>query len=906
MNGEPAAAPAPRHVWRNRVLASLAVVCLLLGLLWQRCGVRGCPNVERLTSYQPGGATVLLDATGRQFATLAPVTHDVIALDSLPAYVPAAFLAIEDKRFYRHDGADIRAGRFVQGFSTITMQLARNVWPDRLPGQRRTLRRKVLEMRVAYDIERHYKKNEILELYLNHIYFGDGAYGIEAASRNYFGKSAKSLALAEAAVLAALPKSPTLYNPRRYREPARARRDLVLRLMVEQGRVPRAEATAAAERRLTVRREPPRPRQEAGTAPYFVDAVRRVLEDRFGEDVYTAPLRVYTTLSPRMQQVAERQLEQQLKAIERGAYGSYEGERYQQGVELQNELAYVQGALVLMDAATGDVKALVGGRDFTQSRFDRATQSRRQVGSAFKPFVFAAALAEGYAPSQLVSDSVLRLELPGNEVWEPHNFDGEYEGAVTLREALVRSKNVPTIRLAADVGLPDVTRMARRAGVRSELPSVPSVAIGTAGLTPLELTGAYTPFARLGTGVVPRLITRVEDADGRVIWRWRVEEREVMDSAVAYLVTDMLQEAVLRGTATSVRNSGYHATAAGKTGTTNDGADVWFVGYTPSYVASVWIGFDRPVPITDDATGNRLAAPVWARVMRELGGETNTGSWRRPSNLLELRVDPTTGLVLRDGCRPLRGAAQTELFIEGHEPASSCPAGTPTLVERGWLARAGGWIGRQWRRVSRWVTQHVGTEEPQPTPREGEYLGVPRLPTAAEVIDSVPTPRQRPKRREPLGVPVPYPGAPDTTKRDTLRRDTLRLDTLRIRRDTVRRDTVRPRPDTLTELSSAGPAAAPTSGTRTARSSAGTSTSRPRAVGRMANAAPFPTRRRTGTARSPAVRRGGHRARVTWLSPSGRRGCDRRAPERWCARPVRRRACAASLPGTRRNPARAS
>jgi penicillin-binding protein 1A len=815
---------------RNRVLAGLVVLCLLLGFMWQRCGVRGCPNVALLTSYQPGGATVLLDASGRQFATLAPVTHDVVALDALPEYVPAAFLAIEDRRFYEHHGvdyrrvvgallADVRAGRFAQGFSTITMQLARNVWPDRLPGQRRTLRRKVLEVRVAYDIERRYSKNEILELYLNHIYFGDGAYGIEAASRNYFGKAANALTLAEAAVLAALPKSPSLYNPRRYRERSRERRNLVLRLMAEQERVAAGDAEAAAKRRLSVRREPARGRDDAGTAPYFVDAVRRVLEDRFGEDVYTAPLRVYTTLSPRMQRMAERQLEQQLKAIERSAYGSYEGERYVRDVAPENGIEYVQGAVVLMQAATGDVKALVGGRDFTQSRFDRATQARRQVGSAFKPFVYATALAEGYAPSQLVSDSVLRLELPGDEVWEPHNFDGEFEGAVTLREALVRSKNVPTIRLAADVGLTDVTRMARRAGIRSDLPSVPSVAIGTASLTPFELTAAYTPFARLGTGVAPRLITRVEDADGRVIWRRRVEERQVMDSAVAYLVTNMLEEAVTRGTATAVRRSGYRGPAAGKTGTTDDGADVWFVGYTPSYVATVWIGYDRPMAITDEATGNRLAAPVWARLMRELGGEASAGSWPQPSDVLELRVDPSTGLVLRDGCRPLHGSARTELFIAGHEPAGSCPAGTPEEVERTFLQRAGDWLGRQWRRLSRWVTEHVGTEEPQPTPREGEYLGVPRLPTAEEAIDSPPPP-PTPRRREPLGVPVPYP-----SPRDTAVRDTLRLDTTRARPDTVRRDTLRPRPrpDTLTAARPAAGAGPTISGIRTARSSGGTS-----------------------------------------------------------------------------------
>jgi 1A family penicillin-binding protein len=756
---------------RRDTTAAIAILAtgLLLGLLWQRCGIGGCPNVGRLTSYQPGGATMLLDAQGNQFANLAPVAHEVVSVDGLPDYVPGAFVAVEDKRFYRHNGidfrrvggaliADIKARRFAEGFSTITMQLARNVWPDRLPGQQRTLTRKVLEIRVAHDIERRYTKEEILELYLNHIYFGGGAYGIEAASRNYFGKPASRLDVEEAAVLAALPKSPTLYNPRRFADRSRDRRNLVLRLMAEQDIITAEEAERARGRRLGVQRDPPRRRAETSTAPWFVEATRRILEDRFGEDVYTAPMRVHTTLDMRAQRIAESQLEEQLRAIERGSYGRYRGPRYSASTPPDAAPEYVQGAIVMMDAATGDVRALVGGRDFSQSRFDRATQARRQPGSAFKPFVFAAALGDGYAPSQLVSDSVLRLDLPGGEVWEPRNMDGEFEGLVSVRDALVRSRNIPTIRLAADVGLNQVTRTARRAGIRSDLPAVPSLAIGSAGVTVLELTAAYTAFARLGTAVPPRFVTRVENMDGDVIWLDRPQPRQVVDSAVAYLVTDMLAEAVDRGTATAVRRHGYRGPAAGKTGTTNDGADAWYVGYTPAYVTGVWIGFDRPARITSDASGGRLAAPVWARLMRDFERGRHAEAWPVPSRIVERRVDPATGLALVDGCRPERGRARTEKFVRGNEPASVCPEGEPTMVERGFFAQVGDWFGRQWRRAGRWVTRHFGSEEPQPTPRDRDYLGAPRLPRAVEVEAPDEDPRIQELRRVPLGVPVlPYP-----------------------------------------------------------------------------------------------------------------------------------------------------
>jgi penicillin-binding protein 1A len=738
-------------------MAALALV-FLLWVLWQRCGLSGCPNVAGLAAYQPGGASVLLDRNGEEFATLAPIDHEVVALDSLPEYVPAAFVAVEDKRFYDHDGVDVRrvvgallanikARGVSQGFSTITMQLARNVWPERLPGQQRTLTRKILEIRVARDIERRFDKNEILELYLNHIYFGDGAYGIEAASRNYFRKSARSLTLAEAALLAAMPKSPTAYNPRRFRARAEERRNLVLSLMAAQRVAPRDEIEAAKERPVSVRREAPARRNESPTAPYFVESVRRVLEDRLGEEIYTSPLRVHTTLDPRAQRVAEQQLSRQLRNVENGVYGRFTGPRYRASAESSSETEYLQGAIVLMNAQNGAVRALVGGRDYAQSRFNRGTRARRQAGSAFKPFVFATALAEGYPPSQLISDSTLRMELPGGEVWEPQNIGGEYEGAVSLRAALVRSKNVPTIRLAQDVGLNDVRRLAREAGVRSEVPELPSMAIGSGGVTPLELTAAYTAFATLGRAVDPRFVTSVENGDGKVIWENEPKQRDVLEPDVAYLVTDMLRDAVNQGTGTAVRRAGYRGAAAGKTGTTNDGADVWFVGYTPEYVATVWLGFDRPREIVNDATGGRLAAPLWGRLMTGVYGRRSASEWERPDDIVEQRIDPETGYVLIDGCRPRHGAARTEIFIDGTEPPLSCPEGKPEPGARDIFDRYQEWLGNLWHRVTTWLASHVGTEEPGEPESDEDYLGVPRLPRATDIpeidID------------EPIGVPVP-------------------------------------------------------------------------------------------------------------------------------------------------------
>jgi penicillin-binding protein 1A len=369
---------------------------------------------------------------------------------------------------------------------------------------------------------------------------------------------------------------------------------------------------------------------------------------------------VHTTLDTRIQRAAEEELQRQLSATGPG----------------------LQGAVVVLDAASGDVLAWVGGRDFTRSRFDRVRDARRQAGSAFKPFVYAAAVSAGVPLSDFLEDQPLEVRLDGRHTWRPQNFEGTFEGRVTVRDALVRSKNVPTIRLAETVGIERVATLAERAGLEAPVPRQLSMPLGTVAVSPLELASAYTAFARLGEAVKPRLVLRVESPEGEVVWKADEPRAEkVIDPAAAYLVNDVLGEALVRGTGTAVRAAGFTGPAAGKTGTTNDGADVWFVGYTPDLVAAVWMGYDQPRSIGARATGGRLAAPVWARLMlRAYQGRTRPAPWAQPAGLLSASVDPSTGQRLASGCRPFAGAAHRELFLSGHVPAESCPTTGPAPV----------------------------------------------------------------------------------------------------------------------------------------------------------------------------------------------------------------------------------
>ncbi|HEX5727542.1 MAG TPA: PBP1A family penicillin-binding protein, partial [Longimicrobiaceae bacterium] len=673
----------------KRTLKLAAVVLLVLAVagfswLWfAPCGFGGCAPVSELEEYQAEGSE-LLDVEGRPFGTLATVNRRIVSLDSLPEHLPRAFLAVEDRRFYDHSGVDwarvggalwsnLRARGVAEGGSTITMQLARNLFPERLPYRERSLRRKVMEIRVARQIERAFEKDKILELYLNHIYLGEGAYGVEAAARAYFGKPAARLTLAEAALLGGLPKSPSTLNPREDRRAALRRRNLVLAEMAKAGYVTPAEAREAIATPLRLaKRAVPGNRRGA----WFVERVRRELEERVGDRYYTAGMRVFTTYDPVAQEAAEVELARQADAIEAGGFGAFRHPTYPEAKDDSEEgdTRYLQAMAVVMDAQTGAVRALVGGRDFEDSKFDRAWQALRQAGSAFKPFVYGAALEHGYAPTHRVEDAPIRMVLDGGQVWEPRNYTGTYDGVMTLREALTRSKNTVTVRLAEEIGLRNVIQTARALGIGSAIPNVPATALGAADVRPIELVAAYAAFGNGGVRVAPHFIRRIEDRHGEVVWEEDASFGErVLDPGVAFVLTTLLRDVVDRGTGTAVRAAGFQGPAAGKTGTTNSAADVWFVGYTPELVAGVWYGLDQPRTIVRGASGGTLAAPVWARIMRRIYAARREapGDWVQPRNVVTEEIDRATGLAVDPAC-PSQGPTYTEYFVNVRPPRAYC------------------------------------------------------------------------------------------------------------------------------------------------------------------------------------------------------------------------------------------
>jgi penicillin-binding protein 1A len=650
---------------------TVAVVLLVVGFgagiafgTWTRiCANSACPSIAILDDYRPQQTSKVYAADGRLITDLGLERRTVIRLEDMPLHLRQAFVAIEDKRFYQHHGIDysrvfgaIRANlvcmAFCEGFSTITMQLARNVFPERISGQQRSglagLARKLKEIWVARELEATYSKGRILELYLNQINLGGGAYGVEAASQRYFGKSARELNLAESATLAMLPQRPTSYNPRRY--PARAvqRRNLVTELMRQQGYVTAEQAEEAKAYPLGLSA-----RQDYGeVAPYFVEWLRQTLTQRFGRDLYERGLRVYTTLDIEVQQAAERALEAQLQVVESGVFGRFAHPTFAEYLQRNAERVgdtrpgaspYLQGAFIVMDVQTGEIRALVGGRDFDDSKFNRATQALRQPGSTFKLFVYSAALRAGHSPEEYIEDAPISLPMPDGTVWEPSNFEQDaFSGARTLRQALASSINLAAIRLGLEVGVAAVVEEARRYGITTPLPGVPSIFIGSAEVLPLQLASAYTVPASLGMRASPIGITRVEDADGTVLWLPQRRRERVMNTDLAYVLNDMLRGVVRYGTASgAVRAAGFTLPAGGKTGTTNDYTDVWFCGFTRELVACVWMGFDNPDTIRPGAQGGRYAAPAWANFMREIyERRPNPGDWERPAGAAALMAPP--------------------------------------------------------------------------------------------------------------------------------------------------------------------------------------------------------------------------------------------------------------------------
>jgi penicillin-binding protein 1A len=653
------------------------------------CNGGRCPPVQILDTYTPRQTSKVYAADGRFIAEIGLERRTLVKISEIPKVVKDAFVLTEDKRFYEHSGIDwvrvpgaalrnLRAGSWEQGFSTITMQLARNVFPERI-SREKNLIRKVKEAKVARQIESRYSKDKILELYLNQINLGNGAYGVETASQRYFGKSVHDLNLAEAAMLAALPKAPARYNPRRFPERAIQRRNTVIELMRRNGAISDADASLAKAYPLQLGSK-----TESGeVAPYFVEWVRQQLDEKFGARLYEQGLKVYTTLDLDMQSAAERALENQLRAIEGGKYGKFPHRTFEQlaartanGDESASPNSpYLQGAFLAMDPRDGSVRALVGGRQFDDSKFNRITQALRQPGSTFKPIVYSAAIENGRTPATIIDDAPITLPQVG-EAWSPQNYDGTFEGPITMRRALYMSRNLPAIRTGMELGEQTVIDMAKRFGITSTIPPYPSIHIGSADVFPIEMIAAYTTFANLGVRTAANAIRRVENQRGEVLWEPQPVRAQVLSAPEAWLMVSMMKDVVLHGSAASSVGARFFVPSGGKTGTTNDGADVWFIGYTADLVAGVWMGFDRPTKIKANAQGGVLAAPAYTSFMTEVYRRRPAPpDWPRPEGITTREIDKTTGQLANPYCPP--DVVMTEYFIAGTEPIQECTTHSP-------------------------------------------------------------------------------------------------------------------------------------------------------------------------------------------------------------------------------------
>ncbi len=660
------------------------------------------PQVDELERYRPSAVTELYDGQGRVIGTFALQRRVIAAYEDYPEVLRNALVSIEDKDFYRHSGInvwrivgaayrDIESGGKVQGASTLTMQLARNLFlsPDR------SFYRKVQEALLAIQIERRFTKPQIFTLYANQIFLGHGAYGYEAASEYYFSKHAKQLKLEEAALLAGLPKAPQYYSPVTHPERALKRRNLVLNAMLEDGKITAAQAVEAKNKPIILNLQ----KDPNSLAPHYVEEIRRYLEAKYGSDqVHEGGLRVYTSLDMDMQKSARQVLLDGLATYERrhGWQGKLvnvvvpgqklekytdpdwdeepEVNGYEHAVVMQvspniatvrfgqyaaplaladvawtqpnkkakfklpeilrvGDIVYVkvlsleppgkarvsleqdsgaEGALVAIDNASGEIKAMVGGRDFNLSKFNRATQALRQVGSSFKPYVYTAAIDQGASPDDTIVDAPVTFQTPSGP-YVPHNYDDKFEGTITLRRALAQSRNIPALKLADRIGIKTVIEYAHRFGITATIPPYLPVALGSAEITPLEQTSAFSVFPNDGVRVTPRYITKVTDYEGRILEEDYSDIKDVISSHTARVMTSMLREVVLHGTAIAASKMPYPL--AGKTGTTNDFTDAWFVGFSPSLTCGVWIGYDEKKSLGAKETGAHAALPIWIQFM---------------------------------------------------------------------------------------------------------------------------------------------------------------------------------------------------------------------------------------------------------------------------------------------------
>ena len=612
---------------------------------------RSLPSVTALETFQPLQGTKVYDDNDELLTELHVERRIFVPLAHIPQTLRDAVIATEDRRFYSHFGVDpigvaravyqnYRRGRIVEGGSTITQQLTKVLFltPDK------SLERKLKEAALALELERRYSKDRILEMYLNQVYFGNGAYGVEAASRTYFGKSVNEISVKDAALLAGLPRAPSTYSPFDHPEAAKRRREVVLRRLVEYGALKDPDAKKLVRTDLGL--IPPERRRTTGQ--YFLEFVQQTLEAKYGADmVFKGGLNVYTTLNPTMQLVAEQSLRDGLKALEGRSKAARPGE-------------HPEGAIVTIEPQTGYVRAMVGGYDFFRSEFNRATQARRQPGSAFKPLIYIAALESGFTPASRVEDAPISFPLANGQVWKPENYDRKFRGPTTLQQAIEESVNVVTVKIQERIGLNHTIQVARRFGISSPLDVNLSLALGTSDLTLIELTSAYGAMGNQGQWLPPTTIRYVTDAQGKLLEEHLPEPREAVPPETAYVITHMLKGVVERGTGQAAKVLG--RPIAAKTGTTNDYSNAWFIGYTPRLATGVWVGYDRPRSLGKDETGSRVAVPIWVSFMGKVLGDSPKEDFPMPDKVVVVPVD----LDPSNECVRVVPMA----FVKGTEPAA--------------------------------------------------------------------------------------------------------------------------------------------------------------------------------------------------------------------------------------------
>jgi 1A family penicillin-binding protein len=654
--------------------ASAVLVVVLTGWFLYQV-LAGLPGKDQLRELgETAEGTTVFDVHDRPIFSIPTQYRVEVELARMSPHLRDAVIAVEDTRFYDHDGidgirvigavlTDIREGRAAEGASTITQQLARVSFLSR----DKTLRRKLREAILAQRIEKLYSKDEILEIYLNKVYFGDGLYGVEAAARGYFGKPASDVTVAEAAMLAGIIKAPSAANPESNLERATERRNVVLRLMREHGFIDQAEHDAAVAQAVALHDDL---RREDPTGLHFKEILRRQLIERFGKSaIYEGRLRVYTTIDPDMQKAAEAAVVSSLREIEARIGRRKNGEP-------------LQAALLALDPASGEVRAIVGGRDTASVGLNRALQSKRQPGSAFKPFVYAAAIENGYSPATVID----HLDQPVDThqgAWLPED-EHSSASSMTMRTALRTSSNRAAVRMLETVGIERAVAYAKNLGVGT-VPNVPSLALGSGEVTLASMTAAYAAFAHGGIVLEPSFIRRVEDQDGSILFKNDSRPRRAVSETTAFLMSTMLADVVDAGTANRARAMGFTLPAAGKTGTTNDFVDAWFVGFTPSLVAGVWVGFDTPSTIVKNGFAGQLAVPMWAKFMRAATKKDARAWFQPPRDVVGVEVCRLSGSLPGDGCRnaasisptgeiTYKSMVYTDYFVRGTEPRHTCAA----------------------------------------------------------------------------------------------------------------------------------------------------------------------------------------------------------------------------------------